>query len=68
MFQYIFSEVKYFFQILNLQYTIKRFVLQEIGIFSWKMSEWLIIRYLKIYSEKRLSLFVHQYCKTNRLM
>ena len=68
MFQYIFSEVKYFFLILNPQYTIKRFVLQEIGIFSWEVSEWLTIRYLKIYSEKRLSLFVHQYCKTNRLM
>ena len=61
MFHYIISEVKYFFLILNPQYTIKRFVLQEIGIFSWEVSEWLTIRYLKIYSEKRLSLFVHQF-------
>jgi hypothetical protein len=53
MFHYIFSEVKYFFLILNPQYTIKRFVLQEIGIFSWEVSEWLTTRYLKIYSEKK---------------
>ena len=38
---------------MNPQYTIKQFVLQEIGIFSWKVSEWLTIRYLKIYSEKK---------------